>query len=456
MKPSHSRLTIKRRLVRNVALAMLVILVVTSGFVYWRVAHALDRQLDRDLKAYNDVVTQAIGNQTDIANQTPGQWYQVYDSAGQVVVGSTKVPFGRLLNERLLDAAQRSDQARFDRGSFVRPGTSALRVQTTHISTADGKVVVAAAISRRGRDEALRELLGQLALADVLALIGASYVGYRTARGALDPVERYRRAARAAGEAGGARLPVDNDRDDELTRLGHTLNDLLDRLASANDREHQYLADASHELRTPLALLKAEVELALHKPRDAQYMREVLVAVAGETDRMAALANALLDLEELETGVQSSTSAVQVSVVVRRSVARYTPAFERAGRTVQVKADPIEARLSEPWIDSAVRNLLSNALIYGAGRVTVTATENQGQLEIAVTDEGEGISADLRDRAFDRFTRADTSRTTRGSGLGLALVKSVAEAHGGTASIAPSPETSSATRSCVIIRIPLK
>lgn len=76
---------------------MLAILLATSGFVYWRVEHALDRQLDRDLKAYSDVVTQAVGRQTDIADQTPGEWYQVYDRAGRVVIGSPRVPLGRLV-----------------------------------------------------------------------------------------------------------------------------------------------------------------------------------------------------------------------------------------------------------------------------------------------------------------------------------------------------------------------
>ncbi|MBC7631702.1 ATP-binding protein [Aeromicrobium sp.] len=450
---SRSRLTIKRRLVRNVALAMLVILVLTSGFVYWRVEHALDRQLDRDLKAYNDVVTQAVARQTDIADQTPGEWYQVYDGSGQVEIGSTEVPLGRLLTTSVLAEIGRDGSRRFDRGSLFSPGTSTLRVQATEVVTADGKVTVAAAISRRARDEALRELLGQLALADVLALIGASYVGYRTARGALDPVERYRRAARAAGESGGARLPVQAGRDDELTRLGHTLNDLLDRLAAATEREHQYLADASHELRSPLALLKAEVELALHQPRDAAYMRQVLVSVAGEVDRMTALANALLDLEELESGVQSSTFTVDVAALVRRSAERYASAFERDGRLLEVRAEPVTARLSEPWIDVAVRNLLSNALLHGAGAVTVEARAVEGNVTISVTDDGPGIEPDFRSAAFDRFTRGDVNRTTRGSGLGLSLVRSVAEAHDGDVTIEASPlDASRYTR--MTIRVP--
>ncbi|MCW2830690.1 MAG: Signal transduction histidine kinase [Aeromicrobium sp.] len=452
---SRSRLTIRRRLVRNVALAMLMILLVTSGFVFWRVEHALDRQLDRDLNAYSDAIIQAVARQNDVADRAPGEWYQVYDRSGRVTLGSTKVPLGRLVPVSMLRATGSSKANRLDRGSIFRPGTSTIRVQFTDVTTRAGQMTVATAISRRGRDEALRELLGQLALAGVLTLIGASYVGYRTARGALDPVERYRLAAGAAGEAGGTRLPVDADRDDELTRLGHTLNDLLDRLASAAERERQYLADASHELRTPLTLLKAEVEVALHQPRDTQYMRQVLVSVAGEVDRMAALANALLDLEELESGIQSSVSTVDVAALVGRSVERYAPAFERVGRALTVRAQPALARLSEPWIDVAVRNLLSNALVHGEGAVTVEVVTEHDTMTISVSDEGPGIAATLRSTAFNRFTRGDLNRTTRGSGLGLSLVRSVAEAHGGHAAIRDLPP-SSPHPTCVTIRLPIR
>ena len=122
-----------------------------------------------------------------------------------------------------------------------------------------GTRYVASAISRRKHDEALRELLLQLAIADLAALVAASFVGYRTARAALDPVERYRRTVERlerGSDVPHERLPVDTDRDDELTRLGHTFNDLLDRLEDAARRERQFLADTSHELRSPLSLMR--------------------------------------------------------------------------------------------------------------------------------------------------------------------------------------------------------
>lgn len=451
MTRRRSRLTIKRRLVRNVAIAMLLVLVATSGFVFWRVKYGLDRQVSRDLRAYDDVVTQAVKSQEEVPSLTPGQWYQVVDEHGDVVAGSTKPPVANLLTPTLEREARDEGSIEAARGSIWRFGSYAFQLKATTWDRGDGQAVIVSAISRRPRDETLRELAGQLALADLLVLIAASYVGYRTARGALDPVERYRATAAGTGDRPGIRLPVDTGREDELTRLGITLNDLLARLERANEREHRFLADAAHELRTPLALISGEVELALHQPRDADYLRDVVVAVAAEAERMAGLANALLDLEELESGVQASVGPVDVGAILRTSADRYRAVLGRDGRTVTVDAGDVTAELSAPWIDAAVSNLVSNAVRYGAGPVTLSAWTSGDSVLLAVDDEGDGFPDDLHDRAFDRFTRADTSRTTRGSGLGLPLVMAIAQAHDGTARIErlPDPE-----RTRVVVELP--
>lgn len=378
------------------------------------------------------------------------------DRDGTIVAGSPRPPVARLLTPALELHARREGSLHVDRGSFVRPEGYALRIAATTSEAPLGQVVIVTAISRRARDEALRELLGQLAVANVLVLIAASYVGYRTARGALDPVERYRVTAAAAGETSGIRLPVDVDRDDEVTRLGHTFNNLLARLERANEREHRFIADAAHELRTPLALLSAEVELALHQPRSADYLHDVVVAVAAETERMAGLANALLDLEELENGIQASEAPTRIDALLRRTADRYRPVLERNARDITVEAADVSCMVSEPWIDAALSNLVSNAVRYGAGPIRLSAWVASDTLTIAVDDQGEGFPADLIPRAFDRFTRADASRTTRGSGLGLAVVMAVAQAHGGTARIEVPSDSRDGAAARVVLQLPCR
>lgn len=442
--------TIKVRLVRNVALVMLVVLATSSGFVYSRVQHALDRQLNRDLGSYEDVVEQAVGGGTTVPSGTSGQSYQVFGTDGAVVVGSGRTPAARLLTAMELNTTRTEGAVRADHGRMIPPARHPFRVRASIVPVAGERLVVATAISRHPRDEALRELLLQLLIADLLVLLAASYVGYRTARGALDPVERYRVAATVAEGSAGTRLPVDEDRDDELTRLGHTLNDLLAGLEASARREHQFIADASHELRTPLALLKAEVELALHRPRSAEASRGVLRSVSGQVDRMVELSNALLDLEELASGTAAHLEDVDVRALLETVASRFERAFAAEHRKLVVDSDELSAPLSERWVDAALSNLVVNGLRHGAGTVTLAATTGGRDLLLSVADEGSGFEDGFGESAFDRFSRADVARATPGSGLGLALVRAAAQAHGGTATIGGDGAPSSVT-----LRIPL-
>ena len=424
------------RLVVAVAAAMTVVLLATAAFVWWRVSFALSRQLDQDLDAWQSVVERSVTNGQEPPVDTPGETFQVYDVRGRLVGGDRNV-------ERLLGpsdvADARAQERRFDIGRFLPAAHHPYRVDATLVRTPRGERVVAAAISRHKHDEALRELLLQLAIADALTLAAASFVGYRTARAALDPVERYRRAAERArddgtGDGSLRRLPV-AERDDELARLGHTFNDLLTSVEEGQRRERQFLADASHELRTPLSLMRTELEWARHRPRDAAQTAEVLASVQGQVDRLVDLANALLDLEELRGPGPMPRADVALPDLLREAVRGVVP----AGEVVEVEAPEVVVRVNRRWVGLAVANLVANARRHGGGSVAVRARLADGRLRVEVADQGPGFPEELVPTAFDRFTRAEASRTTPGSGLGLALVRAVADAHGGRAYVAPTP-----------------
>jgi signal transduction histidine kinase len=231
------------------------------------------------------------------------------------------------------------------------------------------------------------------------------------------------------------RLPVDRTRDDELTRLGHTFNQLLGEIEESNARERQFLADASHELRSPLALLAAEIEWARHRPRAPEELDEVLTSVGAQVERLVDLSNTLLDLEELYSARTAELTPVRLDELVDSALTGWPEQAESQGRALQVTASADEVEVDARWLTLAITNLVGNALKHGEGDVEVRAGVTGGRVRISVTDQGPGVPAALGTRAFDRFTRADASRTTRGNGLGLALVKAVAEAHGGTASL---------------------
>ncbi len=432
------------RLVVAVAAAMAVVLVLAAAFVYWRVAYALDRQLDQDLHAYQEVVERAVRAGQEPPGDTPGETFQVYDGQGRLVDGNTAI--APLLDRDDLDAA-RAGGTRFDVGRFLPPSDRAYRVVASRVTTPEGERVVAAAISRRKHDEALRELLLQLTIADLMALIAASFVGYRTARAALDPVESYRRAVADVGDDDtGRRLPVSDRRDDELSRLGHTFNELLSRLETSAARERQFLADASHELRTPLSLMRTELEWALHRPRSESETATVLASLQGQVDRLVDLANTLLDLEELRAAGPIPREDVAASDLVHDAVRAVAGAA--AGADVRIDAPATVVHVNRPWMELAVGNLVGNALRHGKGEVRVEASVSDGRLRVSVRDEGPGFPDEFLPQAFDRFTRAEQSRSTPGSGLGLALVRAVAEAHGGTTSVEPGPGA------CVTLVVP--
>ncbi|MGW7523196.1 ATP-binding protein [Streptomyces sp. NPDC054783] len=434
LRARFGRLPVVTRLVLAVAVTMSLVLTGTAGLVYWRVQSALDRQLHDDLATYRHSLDRAVRAGTVLPPGPSGSLCQVLDTRGRVLAPSAAVGHRSLLTPAELEVAVRGHAVRRDVGSLlpITPDTLRLRAERVRASGGATRVVVAA-VRRGHRDEALRELLAQLALASGLTLIAASYVGYRTARAALRPVERYRTAAAALADGEpNLRLDVPADRDDEITRLGHTLNRMLDRLEASAVRERRFVADASHELRTPLSLLRAEVDVALHRPRSAEELNQTLRSVDAEVQRLIDLSNALLDLEELGSTGHITRAPVGLADLVDNAVAPHLRTAGRAGRGLTADAADTSVDVDARWLVPAIGNLVDNALRHGKGAVAVTAVVHEGRLRLSVTDEGPGFPPGFLPRAFDRFARAEASRTSEGSGLGLAFVQAVAVAHGGT------------------------
>ncbi|MEV4138454.1 HAMP domain-containing sensor histidine kinase [Dactylosporangium sp. NPDC049742] len=432
------RLPLRVRLIAGFAAAMLVVLTGAGGFVYLRVQYALDRRLDADLATESAAVTAALHDGT-LGPRNPavvsGGLYEILDPAGTVLQASPGLAGRPLLTAGQVAAARRGP-VRADHGTLLPISPEPLRVLATPLSTdpappAGRPAVVVVAVRRDQRDEALRELIAQLALANLAALAVASFVGYRLARAALDPVERYRaQAARITDGAAGVRLDVPAG-DDELTRLGRTLNDMLAALDAALERERRFVSDASHELRTPLTLLAAELELALRRPRPAAELEEALRAAAADTAGLIALADSLLDVG-VQPAPAAGTPPTDLARTVAPTVRRHRTAAgltDDAVRTDLGPAPPV--RIDPGRVDRILTNLLDNALRHGAAPVTVAVSTTDGWVRLTVHDAGPGMPAEFLPHAAERFARADAARTTPGTGLGLSLVDAIVTAHGG-------------------------
>jgi two-component system, OmpR family, sensor kinase len=269
------------------------------------------------------------------------------------------------------------------------------------------------------RDDALKTLVILLGIGLPIMLVLASLAGYGAAAAALRPVERMRRQAAGMAEPSG-RLPV-GPADDEIGRLGTTLNGMLARIEAAYERERAFVADASHELRTPLAILKAELELAPREGRSVEELQAALRSAAEETDRLVALAEDLLVLARAEEGrLAVRPEPLDAATLLRR----FGPAQAPPG--LAVRADPER-------LDQALRNLVDNARRYGGGQIELAAERVNGSVELHVRDDGPGFPPGFLDAAFERFTRGDPARGRGGTGLGLAIVDVIARAHGGAA-----------------------
>jgi len=291
--------------------------------------------------------------------------------------------------------------------------------------------VVVLARSLEPRNESLDHLRHELLIFLPLALLAASLGGYALAAGALRPVEVLRRRAEAVTPGEPSKLPVP-PAGDEVTRLAVTLNDMLARLQAAVEHERRFVADASHELRTPLALLRTELDLALRRPRSREELERALRSAADETQRLSRLADDLLLIARADQGPLPMRREVWAAGELLTDAAlRFAHRAGSLGRELRVEETHLHVDADPLRAGQALVNLVDNALTHGQGTVVLRAEERGGLVELHVSDGGSGFPREFRERAFDRFSRADEARSGGGSGLGLSIVELLAAAHGG-------------------------
>jgi two-component system, OmpR family, sensor kinase len=394
------RIPTRVRITLAFALAMALVLAALGGFIYFRLRGSLDEQLNAGLRAHAESVAALVRRGGEL--EAGGSLVEEDESFAQVTRaggGREGSLTTRLLSDEELDRA-RSQTFFVERESVPGLDDDPFRLLATPV---DNAVVVTGA-SLEDRDEALDSLLTQLLIGGPIALLLSGLAGYALAATALRPV--------------------------------------VARLEAGLARERRFVADASHELRTPLALLQAELELALRRPRPPEELHRALASAAEEVDRLTRLAEDLLVLARADEGrLPLRRGAVPIGDLFETVARRFGPRADEGGRTLAVSAPAGETIVADRLrLEQALGNLVDNALRHGSGVIRLEAERRDGDLALRVSDEGDGFPPSFLPHAFERFARADEARTRGASGLGLAIVDAVARAHGATAEAANREE----------------
>jgi two-component system OmpR family sensor kinase len=397
------------------------------------VAQNLDNTIDDGLAARAGDAAAVVGGRPGepVLASTGEPFAQVLDGDGKVIDTTTGAGPASLLDRESLVKARRGIVI-VERDT--RDG-AAVRLLARPVKADDKQEIVVVGEPLAQRERALGALHALLAIGGPIALLIASAVGYILAAAALRPVERMRRHAAAVTAAGTSeRLPVP-PADDEIGRLGHTLNEMLARLEVSFKRERAFVSDASHELRTPLAILRTELELALRGQHTRQELEDALRSAGEEAERLSGLAEDLLVIARSDQGrLPVRPESLEAGAVLARVAGRFQTRAKAEGRPLAADPSPGVELVADPArVEQALANLVDNALTYGDGTVMLSARSQNGSVELHVRDEGPGFPPDFLARAFERFTRADEARTRGGTGLGLAIAAAVAGAHGGSA-----------------------
>jgi two-component system OmpR family sensor kinase len=437
---------------------------VVLGFVIPRlVQDSLTERLDQDLeearyRAIGELLEQANRPGPADSGRAPAALSEVYveirDVDGGLVTGGFVDPEATELSAPALDDPLEHDDQPFTVDSVDGHDPRRWRVQVTEaddldgpLSALEGSLVVALPLS--DVDETTSQVTWIVALASTVTLVALGLVAWLLIGLGLKPLRRMERDASSISDAGdlGQRVEHPSGRT-ELGRLGATLNAMLTRLQGSFDAQRaseaklrRFVADASHELRTPLTSIRGYAELYRRGGDTPEQVDRSMGRIEEESERMSRLVEDLLLLARSDEGLPLQQEPVELSELVSALVDDAQVVDPE--RSVSFSGEPCTVLGDRHHLQQAVANVLANARVHTpAGTpIDVTVRRLDGTAEVAVADHGTGLDPAVADKVFDRFYRADPSRSRAagGSGLGLAITAAVAAAHGGSVSTRETP-----------------
>ena len=414
------------RLTLLVALAIALTVSAASAAVWIVAKHELLTQFDQKLE-------QAIsGHGPSFDNRGTYTTYIQVDGTPRgdglpVTARALRVASGKSLKAYFTDATVKDTTgATFHLRELIAPTHNE---EGTH----NGAVIVAQSLE--STDHALARIRFWILLVGGIGIALAAAIAAFVATAALRPVRRLTAAAETVAATGDLSERVTVHGDDELGRLATRFNAMLEALQESVGRQRRLVADASHELRTPLTSARTNVDLLREGKLPEDEQRRALDEASVELDALTTLVSDLVELargEERKLRVEDVQLDELVEGVVERARARAPQA------TFVTSLTPTEVQIDPVLLERAVSNLLDNAVKYSPAGAPIEVIVRDGQ--VIVADHGPGIADEDLPRIFDRFYRAAASRSKPGAGLGLAIVREAAEAHGGSASVESSPK----------------
>jgi len=454
-------------------------LIAVSGLVFLAQLHSsLNSAIDATLQARSEALAAGLrsGSLPRAAWPASGQLGQQTgqhsgaDEFAQVLTPNGKVIFPSWADENspLLPVSRLRQAEREGLTMTAMVEGEQVRMLAREVHQARHPVIVIVGAVTSVADAAQARARTVILIGGPVVVISAGLGAWLLTGAALSPVHQMRRRLEEISEHdSSARLEVPST-GDEIASLAATTNRLLDRLQDALSRQRGFVADAGHELRTPLTALKAELDLAARPGKSRDALASAVAAAADDTDRLIRLAEDLLLLARADDGTAFiAVERTDLSALISASARSFAAQAGARGITLAVNVPQRLTAVADPArLRQALGNLIENAIGHAPAGTAVELSSDarhvaddgcrrrrHGVVSIEVRDHGPGFPVEFLPRAFERFSRADPARDRDegGAGLGLAIVASIAAAHGGRAVAGNHPGGGA----CVQIELPL-
>ena len=375
-----------------------------------------------------DFETGSLAIDEDFLNEVNGVFSSLYDATGVLHYGEN--PLVRLLDHYPLSNSLRT--LKLPEASYYvydmplsKDGLEGLWLR--------GVVSV-----NQGEFEISKVITNSLLFLPILVVF-AAVGGYWLAKSSLKPLETMSAAAKEISNTENLTKRIElDDRDDEVHQLAHSFNQMMEKLETSFKQQQQFTSDVSHELRTPMSVIMAQTEYTLEEERSTEEYLEALNTIKRQGQRMTRLINDMLQFTRLDSNSEKITMETIDLSKMLNSICEDMALLRVNDISLNYSLiDNVFIEGNYDLMTMAITNLINNAYRYGKakGNIWVALSQEDNKVEISIKDDGRGMANEELEKIFERFYKTDDSRASTGTGLGLALVKSIIDFHKGSITV---------------------